>query len=76
MRYLKGTSKTYLCYGSGDPVLQIYTDADMMGDVNTEIHIRLSEDIFRGSSIVAIEVTKVYRTVIDRGRMHCHNGGR
>ena len=32
LRYLKGTSTSCLCFGSGDPVLQGYTDADYAGD--------------------------------------------
>ena len=32
LRYLKGTSTSCLCFGSGDPVLQGYMDADYAGD--------------------------------------------
>ena len=32
LRYLKGTSTSCLCFGSGDPVLQGYTNADYAGD--------------------------------------------
>jgi len=34
LRYLKGTSRVCLCFGSGKPVLNSYTDADMAGDVD------------------------------------------
>ena len=34
LRYLKGTSRVCLCFGSGKPVLNGYTDADMAGDVD------------------------------------------
>ena len=33
--YLRGTSKIYLRFGDGKPVLYGYTDADMAGDVDT-----------------------------------------
>ena len=33
-RYLRGTSKLSLCYGSGKPLLEGYTDADMAGDLD------------------------------------------
>ena len=35
LRYLKGTSRLCLCFGSGDPVLQAYTDADYAGDADS-----------------------------------------
>ena len=35
LRYLKGTSRSCLCFGSGDPVLQGYTDADYNGDADS-----------------------------------------
>ena len=35
MRYLRGTSKLRLSFGSGEPVLVGYTDADLAGDVDT-----------------------------------------
>ena len=34
LRYLKGTSKTCLCYGGADPVWEGYTDSDMAGDLD------------------------------------------
>ena len=34
MRYLRGTSKLKLTFGSGKPVLISYTDSDMAGDVD------------------------------------------
>ena len=35
LRYLRGTSKACLCFGSGKPVLEAYTDADWAGDVDS-----------------------------------------
>ena len=32
-RYLRGTSKLYLCFGKGKPVLEDYIDADKVGDL-------------------------------------------
>ena len=34
-RYLRGTSKMCLCFGSGDPILQGYTDVDYAGDMDS-----------------------------------------
>ena len=34
MRYLRGTSKLKLTFGSGKPILVGYTDSDMVGDVD------------------------------------------
>ena len=34
MRYLRGTSKLKLTFGSGKPILVGYTDSDMAGDVD------------------------------------------
>jgi hypothetical protein len=35
LRYLKGTSRSSLCFGRGDPMLQGYTYADYAGDANS-----------------------------------------
>ena len=35
-RYLRGTSKTFLCFGIEKPVLVGCTDADMIGDVDSK----------------------------------------
>jgi hypothetical protein len=35
LMYLKGTSRSCLCFGSSDPVLQGYTDADYAGDADS-----------------------------------------
>jgi hypothetical protein len=35
MRYLQGTSKLSLSFGSGKPMLVGYTDSDMAGDMDT-----------------------------------------
>ena len=35
LRYLRGTSRLCLCFGSGEPVLDGYTDADMAGDCDS-----------------------------------------
>ena len=35
LRYLKGTSRSCLCFGSGHLVLQGYTDADYAGDADS-----------------------------------------
>ena len=35
MRYLRGTSKMCLCFGSDKPLLDSYTDADMARDLET-----------------------------------------
>ena len=35
LRYLKGTSRSCLCFGSGDHVLQAYTAADYAGDADS-----------------------------------------
>ncbi|PKI40480.1 hypothetical protein CRG98_039116 [Punica granatum] len=35
LRYLRGTSKVCLHFGTGKPELVNYTDADMVGDINS-----------------------------------------
>ena len=35
LRYLRGTSRVCLCFGSGEPILEGYTDSDMVGDVDS-----------------------------------------
>ena len=35
LRYLRGTSRICLCFGTDKPVLDGYTDADMAGDVDS-----------------------------------------
>lgn len=34
-RYLRGTSKAFLCYGNDRPLLVGYTDADITGNLIT-----------------------------------------
>jgi len=36
LRYLRGTSRLCLCFGSDEPVLEGYTDADMAGDTDSK----------------------------------------
>ena len=36
LKYLRGTLKTCLCFGVDKLMLQVYTDADMIGDVNSK----------------------------------------
>ena len=36
LRYLRGTSKVCLCFGSGEPMLDGYTDSDMASDVDSK----------------------------------------
>lgn len=35
LRYLRGTSKTSLCFGRGKPEFYGYTDVDMVGDIDS-----------------------------------------
>ena len=35
LRYLQGSTNLKLCFGSSEPVLVAYTDADMVGDVDS-----------------------------------------
>ena len=35
LKYLRGTSKTCLCFGTNKPMLVGYTDVDMVGDVDS-----------------------------------------
>ena len=35
LRYLRGTSRMCLCFGSGEPILKGYSDADMAGDLDS-----------------------------------------
>ena len=34
LRYLRGTSRMCLCFGSGEPILEGYLDADMVGNLD------------------------------------------
>ena len=35
LRYLRGTSRVCLCFGNGEPMLDGYTDSDMVDDVDS-----------------------------------------
>ena len=35
LRYLQGTSKMSLCFGKGEPILDRFTDSDMVGDIDS-----------------------------------------
>ena len=36
LRYLRGTSKAWLCFSGDKPVLQVYTNADITGDIDSK----------------------------------------
>ena len=36
LRYLRDTSRVYLCFDNGEPVLDGYTDAYMAGNIDTK----------------------------------------
>jgi hypothetical protein len=60
LRYFRGSSRSCLCFGSGDPILQGYTDADYAGDENS----RKSTSGYMmtyvgGSSVMAIKVAEM-----------------
>ena len=50
-RYLWGTSKLSLCYGSYNPILQGYTDADIVGDVDSRKSTSIYLFTFSGGAI-------------------------
>ena len=35
LRYLRGTSKVCLCFGSGEPMLDVYIDSNMAVDIDS-----------------------------------------
>ena len=68
LRYLRGTSRMCLCFGSGEPKLDGYTDSDMAGDVDTRKSISGFLMTFAGGAVswqsklqkcVAISTTEV-----------------
>ncbi|WJZ95088.1 hypothetical protein VitviT2T_013882 [Vitis vinifera] len=68
MRYLRGTSKLKLTFGSGKPVLVGYTDSDMAGDVDNRRSTSGDLMTFSGGAVswqsrlqkcVALSTTKV-----------------
>ena len=51
LRYLRGTSRVYLCFGNGEHVLDGYTDADMAGNIDTRKTTSGFLMIFTGGAI-------------------------
>ena len=51
LRYLRGTSKVCLCFGSGEPMLAGYTDLDMAGDVDSTKSISGFMMTFAGGAV-------------------------
>ena len=51
LRYLRGTSRVCLCFGSGEPKLDGYTDSDMAGDVDTRKSISGFLMTFAGGAV-------------------------
>ena len=51
LRYLRGTSKVCLCFGSGEPMLDGYTYSDMVGDVDSRKSISGFLMTFKGGAV-------------------------
>lgn len=61
LRYLRGTSKTCLCFGTDKHVLVGCTDADMAGDVDSQKStFGYLITFFTRSSVMAIKVAEMY----------------
>ncbi|CAM8972008.1 unnamed protein product [Rhodiola kirilowii] len=59
LRYLKGTSKLCLFYGSGCSTIQAFTDSDMAGDIDTMKSTSSYVLIYWGSYLMASKTPKV-----------------
>ena len=68
LRYLRGNSKTCLCFETNKPMLVVCIDADMTGDVDSR---KSTSDyliiFFRGSSVMTIKVAEMCCFVDHRG---------
>lgn len=74
LRYLKETFKMTLCFGSRKIELICYTNANMVGDIDSrKLIYGLFYYIFKGSYIVIDEATKVCCFVYDIDIIHCNN---
>ena len=51
LRYLRGTSKVCLCFGSGETMLDGYIDSDMAGDVDSKKSILAFVMTFAGGTV-------------------------
>ena len=51
LRYLRDTSKVCLCFGSGEPMLDGYTNLDMVGDVDSRKSISGFLMTFTGGAV-------------------------
>ena len=76
LRYLRGTSKVCLCFGSGEPMLEGYTDSDRVGDVDSRKSISGFMMTFAGGAVswqskpqkcVALSTTEVEYITITEG---------
>ena len=70
LRYLKGTSRSFICFGSGDPVLQAYTNADYVGDEDSRKSSSGYLMTYAGGA-VAIKIAEMCFTVNHRCWVHC-----
>ena len=68
LKYLRGTSKTCLCFGTNKPVLVGCTDVDMAGDVDSKKSTSGYLIIFfKGSNVMTIKVVEMCCFVDHRG---------
>ena len=51
LRYLRGTSRVCLCFGSGEPMIDGYTDSGMVGDFDSRQSISGFLMTFPGGSV-------------------------
>ena len=75
LKYLRGTSKMSLCFGSGKSELVGFTDADMAGNIDTRKSTSRYLITFSwGSCLVAIKATKMCCFINYRSRVYCSYG--
>ena len=51
LRYLRGTSRVHLCFGSGEPIPDGYTYSDMAGDIDSKKSISGFLMTFAGGAV-------------------------
>ncbi|PNX96549.1 putative gag/pol polyprotein, partial [Trifolium pratense] len=74
LRYLRGTSKMSLCFGSRNPELIGYTDADMARDIDSRKSTSGFLITFSGGAVSwRSKLQKCVAFVYHRGRVHCNN---
>lgn len=71
LRYLKGTTKLSLCNGEDNLILEGYTNANMVGDIDSRKSTSSYLYTCKGRCFLAVKIIEVCRFIYNKSITHC-----